>query len=94
MTSRQLDRQHDQPFWILQLWHEAPELSQQEIARRVGISVGGIYHTLTALIDKGVAKTSNFTAAKDRRPHAYVLTPKRNAEKSALTYDFLKRKHT
>ena len=37
-------------------------------------------------------KIGNFSAARDKRRYAYILTPKGIAEKSALTGRFLKRK--
>jgi hypothetical protein len=47
---------------------------------------------LTALLDKGLIKFGNFTAAKDRRRYAYVLTRKGITEKARLTRAFLARK--
>ena len=44
------------------------------------------------MIDKGLVKLGNFTAAEDKRQYAYVLTPKGFKEKSAITVRFLKRK--
>lgn len=67
-------------------------MSQRELARAVGVSVGALHYVLTALIDKGFVKLANVTAAKDKRRYAYLLTPKGIAEKSALTRRFLKRK--
>lgn len=47
---------------------------------------------LNALIDKGLVKLGNFTAAEDKRRYAYVLTPRGIARKAALTRAFLVRK--
>ena len=47
---------------------------------------------LNALIDKGLVKLGNFTAAEDKRRYAYALTPKGIARKAALTRAFLVRK--
>ncbi|SEG24740.1 EPS-associated transcriptional regulator, MarR family [Jhaorihella thermophila] len=67
-------------------------MSQRELAEAVGVSVGGIHYVLKALIEKGHLKLSNFTAARDKRRYAYVLTPKGLARKAALTRAFLARK--
>lgn len=67
-------------------------MSQRELAEAVGVSVGGIHYVLNALIDKGLVKLGNFTAAKDKRRYAYVLTPTGIARKAALTRGFLARK--
>ncbi|ALI53971.1 transcriptional regulator, MarR family [Celeribacter marinus] len=47
---------------------------------------------LSALIDKGLVKLGNFTAAEDKRRYAYVLTAKGISEKAAITRRFLARK--
>lgn len=67
-------------------------MSQRELAAAVGVSVGGMHYVLNALIDKGLVKLGNFTAAEDKRRYAYVLTPKGVAEKAAITKRFLARK--
>ena len=92
MTSVRTKLQEDTHFRVLRLLQENPEMSQRELAEAVGVSVGGIHYVLNALIDKGLVKLGNFTAAEDKRRYAYVLTPKGIREKSLLTGKFLKRK--
>lgn len=67
-------------------------MSQRELAVAVGISVGGTHYVLNALIEKGLVKLANFTAAEDNRRFAYVLTPRGIAERTAITSQFLARK--
>jgi EPS-associated MarR family transcriptional regulator len=92
MTSKRSKLQEDTHFRVLRLLQENPEMSQRELAAAVGVSVGGIHYVLNALIDKGLVKLGNFTAAEDKRRYAYVLTPKGIKEKSLITGRFLKRK--
>lgn len=92
MTSKRTKLQEDTHFRVLRLLQENPEMSQRELAEAVGVSVGGIHYVLNALIDKGLVKLGNFTAAEDKRRYAYVLTPKGIAEKTAVTHRFLARK--
>lgn len=92
MTSKRTKLQQDTHFRVLRLLQENPEMSQRELAEAVGVSVGGIHYVLNALIDKGLVKLGNFTAAEDKRRYAYVLTPKGIARKAALTRAFLVRK--
>lgn len=92
MTSKRTKLQEDTYFRVLRLLQENPEMSQRELARAVGISVGGIHYLLIALIDKGFVKIGNFTAAEDKRRYAYILTPKGILEKAAVTQRFLVRK--
>ena len=72
--------------------HLKLEPKQRELAEAAGISVGGTHYVLSALIEKGLVKLGNFTAAEDKRRYAYVLTPKGIAEKAAITKRFLARK--
>lgn len=92
MTSNRTKLKEDTHFRVLRFLQENPELSQRELAEAVGVSVGGIHYVLNALIDKGLVKLGNFTAAEDKRRYAYVLTPKGIARKAALTRAFLVRK--
>lgn len=92
MASKRIRLQEDTHFRVLRLLQESSEMSQRELAEAVGVSVGGIHYVLNALIDKGLVKLGNFTAAKDKRRYAYVLTPKGIARKAGLTRAFLVRK--
>ncbi|MFC6689567.1 MarR family EPS-associated transcriptional regulator [Jhaorihella thermophila] len=92
MTSKRSKLQEDTRFRVLRLLQQNPEMSQRDLAKAVGISVGGTHYVLNALIEKGLVKLGNFTAAKDKRRYAYVLTPKGIAEKAELTRRFLSRK--
>lgn len=67
-------------------------MSQRDLAKSVGVSVGRMNYVLGALVDKGLVKLGNFTAAKDKRRYAYVLTPQGIAQKAMLTRSFLARK--
>ncbi len=92
MTSKREKLREDTHFRVLRLLQGNPEMSQRELAKAVGISVGGMHYVLNALIDKGLVKLGNFTAAQDKRRYAYMLTPKGIAQKAALTRTFLVRK--
>ncbi len=92
MPSRRTKLQEDTHYRVLRLLQENPEISQRELAALVGVSVGGVHYVLNALIEKGLVKLGNFTAADDKRRYAYILTPKGVAQKAALTRAFLVRK--
>lgn len=92
MASIRSQLQEETRFRILRLLEENPELSQRELARQAGISVGAAHYLLTALVEKGLVKIGNFTSAPDKRRYAYILTPKGLREKTRLTGQFLKRK--
>lgn len=92
MTTRQSQLQEDTRFRLLRLLEENPELSQRELAAALGISVGRTHYVLRALLDKGLIKLGNFSASKDKRRYAYVLTARGAREKAAITKRFLARK--
>ena len=92
MTGRQSRLKEDTRFRVLRLLEENPEISQRELADAVGISTGSAHYLLSALVERGLVKLGNFSASKDKRRYAYILTPKGMAEKAAITGRFLARK--
>jgi EPS-associated MarR family transcriptional regulator len=92
MTNKRSKLQEDTYFRVLRLLQENPEMSQRELAKVAGVSVGGMHYVLSALVEKGLVKLGNFTASEDKRRYAYVLTPKGIARRAALTRAFLARK--
>jgi len=82
----------DVHFRVLHLIEEEPNLTQRELAQRLGISLGGVNYCLKALIDIGHIKAGNFKKNPDKTVYLYLLTPKGIAEKASLTAGFLKRK--
>ena len=69
-----------------------PDMTQREIAEKLGVSTSGLNYCLKALIDKGLVKVHNFSQSKNKFGYIYVLTPQGLAEKAQLTGRFLKRK--
>jgi EPS-associated MarR family transcriptional regulator len=92
MTSRQAQIQEDTHFRIMRILQENPDLTQRELAEKLGMSVGGLNYCLNALIDKGLVKMQNFSNSKNKFKYVYLLTPMGIAEKVALTTRFLGRK--
>lgn len=92
MTSRRNDLQEDTNFRVMRLLQENPDLTQRELAEKLGVSVGGLNYCLKALMEKGLVKMQNFTHSKNKFGYVYVLTPRGIAEKAKLTSNFLKRK--
>jgi EPS-associated MarR family transcriptional regulator len=82
----------DVHFRVLHLLEEEPELTQRELAQKLGISLGGVNYCLKALIDIGHIKAGNFNKNPNKSIYLYLLTPKGISEKARLTAGFLKRK--
>ena len=92
MTSRRSQLQEDTYFRVLRLLQDNPDLTQREIAKKLGLSTSGLNYCLNALIDKGWVKVHNFRQSKNKFGYVYVLTPQGISEKISLTSRFLKRK--
>ena len=81
-------------YKILRLLEENPQLSQRDLAERLGISLGKANYCLNALIEKGHVKLRNFRKNPDKRQYAYLLTNSGVREKTRITLAFLRRKLT
>ena len=92
MTSRRSQLQEDTYFRVLRMLQDNPDMTQREIAEKLGISTSGLNYCLKALIDKGWVKVQNFSQSKNKFVYVYLLTPQGLAQKAQLTGRFLKRK--
>jgi EPS-associated MarR family transcriptional regulator len=90
--SRHAKAQEDTYFRIMRLVDEQPDISQRELAEKLGISLGALNYCLKALMGKGFVKLENFQNSKHKFKYAYILTPSGIAEKVSITGRFLKRK--
>ena len=82
----------DVRFRVLRVLQDEPDLSQREIAVRLGVSLGAVNYCLRALTEKGQVKVRNFRSSDNKLRYAYILTPGGIAEKARLTGAFLARK--
>jgi EPS-associated MarR family transcriptional regulator len=82
----------DVHFRVLHLLKEKPELTQRELAQKLGISLGGVNYCLKSLIGIGHIKIGNFNKNTNKSAYLYLLTPRGIAEKAKLTAGFLNRK--
>ncbi|MBE0623749.1 MAG: MarR family EPS-associated transcriptional regulator [Burkholderiales bacterium] len=82
----------DTRFRLLRLLEARPDLSQRDLAREMGISLGKVNFCLNALIDTGFIKVRNFRNNRNKLSYAYLLTPRGVESKATITMQFLKRK--
>lgn len=82
----------DLRYKLLKLLAEEPQISQRDLAIRLGISVGKTNYCLSALVEKGLVKINNFRRANNKLAYAYFLTPSGIEEKARVTVSFLQRK--
>jgi len=77
---------------LLRLLEANPELSQRDLARALGISLGKVNYCLRAVVQKGWVKVSNFTNSQNKAAYMYLLTPRGIERKAGLTIRFLEAK--
>lgn len=82
----------DARYHILKKLESNPDISQRELARQMGVSLGKVNYCLQALIEKGLVKASNFSKSDQKSRYLYVLTPAGIESKARMTKRFLKRK--
>lgn len=79
-------------YKLLKVLQENPDLSQRELANKIGVSLGKTNYCLQALIGKGLVKAARFHNSTNKVAYAYLLTPRGIEEKMQATAYFLKRK--
>jgi EPS-associated MarR family transcriptional regulator len=76
-------------YKLMRVLESNPEMSQRDIARVLGVSLGRVNYCLQALVRKGLIKAKNFSNSKNKAAYMYLLTPRGIEEKSSLTLQFL-----
>jgi EPS-associated MarR family transcriptional regulator len=76
-------------YKLMRLLEANPKLSQRDVAREFGISLGKVNYCLQALIRKGWIKASHFKNSQNKVAYRYLLTPRGIEEKASLTVEFL-----
>ena len=79
-------------YGLLKTLESNPGLSQRDLAKRLGISLGKVNFCLNALIEKGCLKVNNFRNSDNKLAYAYLLTPHGVEERARITVYFLKYK--
>jgi EPS-associated MarR family transcriptional regulator len=79
-------------YSLLKTLEENPGLSQRDLAKKLGVSLGKVNFCLNALVKKGSVKINNFRNSDNKLAYAYLLTPHGIEEKARITVAFLKYK--
>lgn len=79
-------------YKILKLIELKPKLTQRELARDLGVSLGKANFCLKGLIEIGLIKVTNFRNSQNKLAYMYLLTPAGIEAKSSITIRFLKAK--
>lgn len=89
MNFNQIKEDH---FNILREIDKKKSLSQRELAKETGVSLGKLNYCLKALKEKGLIKIKNFKQNPNKITYIYILTPKGISAKTKLTINFMRQK--
>jgi len=84
--------QIDNEYTLLKVLKDNPEMSQRQLSKELGLSLGKTNYLMRALIDKGWVKLTNFRRSNNKIGYLYIITPKGITEKRILAKNFLERK--
>jgi EPS-associated MarR family transcriptional regulator len=82
----------DAEYLILKKFQDNPYLTQRELSKELGVSLGKTNYIINALIDKGWLKLMNFKRSDKKLGYSYLLTTQGITEKAILAQKFLKKK--
>ena len=76
-------------YQLMRLIEANPGMSQRDIARELGMSLGKVNYCLQAVVSKGWIKATNFRNSRNKAAYSYLLTPRGLEMKARLTARFL-----
>lgn len=79
-------------YKVMCLLETNPEMSQRDIARELGVSLGKVNYCLRALAEKGWIKVTNFKNSQNKAAYMYLLTRSGFEERASLAVRFLRAK--
>tara|TARA_R110001599_G_C12274970_1_gene662058 strand:+ start:5784 stop:6143 length:360 start_codon:yes stop_codon:yes gene_type:complete len=82
----------DTHYQVLKILEQHPQISQRELAKEMGVSLGKVNYCLKALMKKGLVKAGNFKNSSNKIAYFYVLTPRGIEAKAKISVRFLQRK--
>jgi EPS-associated MarR family transcriptional regulator len=79
-------------FKTLRELSEGGAVSQRELSRKVGLSLGGVNYVLKELIKRGYVKAQRFKNSNNKAAYIYLLTPQGINARVKQTQFFLEKK--
>ncbi|SCX77488.1 winged helix-turn-helix transcriptional regulator [Alkaliphilus peptidifermentans] len=80
----------DKEYTVLELINENENISQRQLAKKTGLSLGSVNILLKKMIKEGLIKVESIPANRV----VYMLTPKGMTEKISKTYKYIKLHYT
>ena len=88
----QIHAVEDAQYKVLELLRKHPELSQRQMAEKLGLTLGKTHYSIKALVAAGWVKTQRFVNSDHKAGYIYVLTPSGISQRLALANSLLERK--
>jgi EPS-associated MarR family transcriptional regulator len=76
-------------YKVMRLLEAKPEITQRDVARELGVSLGKANYCVRALIRKGWVKARPFKNTQQKAAYQYTLTRVGRQEKARLTLRFV-----
>ena len=73
--------QIDNEYSLLKVLKDNPEMTQNQLSKELGLSLGKTNYLMRALIGKGWVKLTNFRRSNNKIGYLYVITSKGITEK-------------
>ena len=77
---------------LLHLMQENSNISQRELAKQSGLSLGKVNYCIKALVDIGYIKINNFKNSNSKLNYLYLLTPSGINNKAIIAKKFILQK--
>jgi EPS-associated MarR family transcriptional regulator len=77
-------------YQLLRFIEQDAKMTQRQLSKDLGVSLGKVNYCLQGLIQKGFIKAMNFKNNENKIQYSYLLTTKGMEEKTKLTIEFLK----
>ena len=83
---------NDAHYQVLELIEREPELTQRQMADRLGLTLGKTHYALKAVVGAGWVRAERFAKSDSKLGYLYVLTPEGVRQRAKLAVDLLERK--
>ncbi|MFC1669369.1 MarR family EPS-associated transcriptional regulator [Spirochaetota bacterium] len=86
--------QIEEIYKVIKEIEDKNDITQRDIASRLGYSLGKVNYLIKALTNMGIIKLQNFKKSDNKLGYKYILTSEGIKEKYKITKQFLNRKET
>lgn len=76
-------------YQIIKKISQNPEVSQRQLSKIFGVSLGKVNFVLKSFVQKGFIKAKDFKNSNHKQAYLYQLTPKGISRKAQMSVDFL-----